>query len=106
MRGKIDEQEMFPKNNHVTIFMNLKSPPCSVIISVTDRNISHLVAPLASFSIDRENPAIEIPKHQVDYAELLFEVQLLNGDVYIPVVTVTKKWQRLFGGFQHGTKVI
>ena len=73
MGGKIDEQEIFPKNNQVSIFMNLRSPPCSVIMSVTDQNISDLVAPLASFSINKENPAIEIPKHQVDYAELLPE---------------------------------
>ncbi len=71
VEGKIDEQKVFPKNNHVSIFMNLKSPPCSVIMSVTDQNISDLVASLASLSIDKENPAIEIPKQQVDYAELL-----------------------------------
>ncbi len=76
--------------------MNLKSPSCSVIMSVTDQNISDLVTPLASLSIDKENPAIEIPKHQVDYGELLPGEQLLNGDVYIPVVTVTKKRQRTF----------
>ncbi len=106
MGGKIDEQEIFPKNDHVSIFMNLKSPLCSVIMSVTDQNISDLVVPLASLSIDKENPAIEIPKNQVDYAELLPGEQLLNGDVYILVVTVTKKRQRIFWGFQNGSKVI
>ena len=53
--GKINEQEIFPKNNHVSIFMNLVSAPCSVIMPVTDQNISDLVAPLASLSIDKEN---------------------------------------------------
>ncbi len=91
MRGKIDDQEIFPKNNHVSIFMNLKSPPGSLIMSVTDQNISDLASPLASVSIDKENPAIEIPKPQVDYSELLPGEHLLNIDVYIPVVTVTKK---------------
>lgn len=75
-------------------------------MSVTDQNISDLVAPLASLSIDEENPAIEIPKHQVDHAELLPGEQLLNGDVYTPLATVTKKRQRTFWGFQHGSKVI
>ena len=91
MGDKIDEQEIFPKKNHISFFMNLKSPPCSVIMSVIDQNISDLVATLASLSIDKENPAIKIPKHQVNYAELLPGEQLLNGDVYILVVTVTKK---------------
>ncbi len=86
--------------------MNLKSPPCSVIMFVTDQNISDLVAPLVSLSIDKENPAIEIPKHQVDYAELLPGEKLLNADGYIPVVTVAKKLQRAFWGFQYGGKVI
>ncbi len=71
--------------------MNLKSPSCSVIMSVIDQNISDLVATLASLSIDKENPAIKISKHQVNYAEFLPGEQLLNGDVYILVVTVTKK---------------
>ncbi len=104
--GKIDEQEIFPKNNHVSIFMNLKSLPYSVIISVTDQNISNLVAPLACLPVDKENPAIEISKHQVDYAELLPRRQFLNGNMYIPVITMTKKWQRTFWAFQHGSKVI
>ena len=86
--------------------MNLKFPPCSVTMSATDQNISDLVAPLASLSIDEENPTIEIPKHQVDYAELLPGEQHLNGDVYTPVATVTKKRQCTFWGFQHGSKVI
>ncbi len=75
-------------------------------MSVTDQNLSDLVAPLASLSIDKENPAMKLPKHQVDYAELLPKKQLLNGDVYIPVVTVTKKRQRTFWGLQNGSKVI
>ena len=75
-------------------------------MSVTDQNISDLVAPLASLSIDEENPAIEISKHQVDHTELLPGEQLLNGDVYTPLATVTKKRQRTFWGFQHGSEVI
>lgn len=42
--------------------MNLKFLPCLLTISVINQNISNLVAPLTSFSIDKENPTIEIPK--------------------------------------------
>ncbi len=79
--GKIDEREIFPQKNHVSIFMNLNSPSCSVIMSVTDEYISDLITPLVSLSIDKENPAIEISQYQVHYSEDLPEEQLLNGDV-------------------------
>ena len=65
-------------------------------MSVIDQNISDLVIPLISLSIDKENPAIEISKHYVNYTELLLGEQLLNRDVYILLATMTKKWQRIF----------
>lgn len=71
--------------------MNLRFSSCSVIMSVTDQNISNLIVPLASFFINKGNSAIEISKHQVNYIELLLGEQLLNGNIYIPLATVTKK---------------
>lgn len=58
---------------------------------VTDQNILDLIALLASLFIDEENIIIKIPKHQVNHAELLLREQLLNGNVYILLVIVTKK---------------
>lgn len=91
MGGKIDRQKIFFKNNYISIFMNLKFSLCSVTISVTDQNISNLIAPLASFSIDKENFLIEIFKHQVNHTELLPEKQLLNEDMYTSIAIITKK---------------
>ena len=76
--------------------MNLRFPRCSVTMSVTDQNISDLVALLASLSIDKGNPAIEISKHQVNHTELLPEEQLLNKDMYTPLAMMTKKRQCTF----------
>lgn len=84
----------------------MRFPSCLVIILVTDQNISNLVTPLAFFSIDGGNPAIEIPKYQVDHIELLLKEQLLRKDIYVLLTTVTKKRQRIFSSFQYRSKVI
>ena len=81
-------------------FLSMSSnfPQPSAIMSVTDKNISDLVAPLAFLSIEEENVGVEILKQHADVEPLPVE-RLLDGDIYIPVATVTKKRPRTFWGF-------
>lgn len=99
MEDKIDGQKIFSKNNYVSIFINLKFFSCLIIMSVTNQNISDLIASLVSFFIDKKNPTIKISKRQFNHTELLLGEQLLNRDVYTLITTVTKKRQRIFGVF-------
>lgn len=88
---KIDEQKIFPKNNLVFIFINLKSLPYSIIISILDQNISDLIVSLIFFSINKENLTIKNFKYQIDYLKVLSKKQFLNRDIYIPIIKITKK---------------
>ena len=51
--------------------MNLKFFYCLVTMSVTNQNISNLIALLVFVFIDKKNFIIEIFKHQLDHIEFL-----------------------------------
>lgn len=92
-RGKIDEREIFSKNNHVFIFINLKFTFNLVTILLTDLNISNFIAALALFYIYEKNLAIKILKHQVNHVKLLLIKQLFNKHIYISKTIVITKLQ-------------
>ena len=61
--------------------MNSKLFLSSIIRLLTDNNIFNLIAFLRIFFIEEENTDIEIFKYQLNYIELLPEMQLWNRDV-------------------------
>ena len=75
-------------------------------MSVTDGDVD-LVGPLASLSIKETivEPVTKIVEGEADY-ELLPGERLLNGEVYLSVISVSKKRHRTFWGFQHGEEII
>lgn len=76
MGGRIDRQkdnEIFPKNNHVSIFINLKFSLSLVIILDIDQNILDLVVFLVSISINKKKSLIENFKYQINFREILFK---------------------------------
>ena len=73
---------------------------------VTNDNID-LVRLLASLSIKKTiiEPIIKIVEAEADY-ELFLGKRLLNREVYLSVILISKKQHRTFCGFQYSEKII